>query len=253
MVIHAMLSGIPDYTAEPLSTQCTFALSTAEHACFGISPFNSYFSTERITHLVGWAASTFGSFHIFVPDVPAAYTLEALGYPPDRAENKARRQANYLRNKITRALEVARIPHPTTLLLDWSSLRGNAHYGSLLAKAHGLFDSDENFRAACLDASHWVLDKRLPTDTQITTAQLLLAARYFLSELPLFTDTAGIVGTGSSVFCYHQAIPFLRRLYKHELPWKPSPSQGFVVLSAADDIPAQHSHDSAMSSGESSG
>ncbi len=252
MVIHAMLSGFPGYTAEPLPTQCTFALSTAEHACLGISPFNSYFSTERITHLVGWAASTFGSFHIFVPDVPAAYTLEALGYPPGRAKHKARRQANYLHNKITRALETARIAQPTTPILDWASLSGNAHYGSLLDKARGLFDSDEDFRAACLDASHWVLDKRLPADTRVTTAQLTLAARYFLSELPLFTDTAGIVGTKTSVFCYHQAIPFLRHLYKHELSWKPSPSQGFVVLSAADDIPAQHSRDSAMSSSESS-
>ncbi len=246
-----MLSGAPDYTAEPLSTQCTLALSTAEHACFGISPFNSYFSTERITHLVRWAASTFRSFHVFVPDVPAAYTLEALGYSSARAKHKARRQANYLRNKIMRALETARLDQSATLILDWVSLSGNARYESLLDAAHRRFDSDEDFRAECLDASHWVLDKRLPADTQVTTEQLTLAARYFLSELPLFTDTSSIVGTESSVFCYHQAVPFLRRLYRHELPWKPSPSQGFVVLKAADDVPSQHNRGSAVSIGES--
>lgn len=180
--------------------------------------FNNYFSTERISHLARWAASTFRSFHVFVPDVPAAYTLEALGYSPRRAKHKARRQATYLRNKITRALETARLDQSATLILDWASLSGNAHYESPLDTAHGLFDNDEDFRAECLDASHWVLDKRLSADTQVTTEQLALAARYFLSELPLFTDTGGIVGTESSVFCYHQAVPFLRRLYRHGPP-----------------------------------
>lgn len=222
------------YTATPLSPRCHHALATAAHACFGISPFNSYFSTARITHLVRWAASTFRSFHLFVPDVPAAYTLEALGYPPERARNKARRQANYLRNKILRALESAEINHPETRILDWTSLTGNTHYGSLLSDAHELFTSHAGFHAACLDASHWVLDKRLPAETPPTTDQLTLAAQYFLAELPLFTDTAGIVGAESSVFCYHQAARFLHRLYQHELPWKPSPRQGFAVL---------HNHD----------
>ncbi|MGP4089377.1 tRNA-dependent cyclodipeptide synthase [Streptomyces sp. KR55] len=35
----------------PLSGRCAEVVERAEHACFGISPFNSYFSTARIREL----------------------------------------------------------------------------------------------------------------------------------------------------------------------------------------------------------
>ncbi len=75
-----------------------------------------------------------------------------------------------------------------------------------------------------------MLENRLPAGSAATDDQLRCAVRYLLAELPLFTDTGGIVGVESSVFCYHQGIGFLQRFYRGELAWKPAEGQGFGVL-----------------------
>jgi cyclo(L-tyrosyl-L-tyrosyl) synthase len=216
--------------ARPLSTGCRQILDQKTHVCLGISPFNSYFTTARIAGLAAWGLREFGAVHLFVPDVPAAYTLEALGYSPERAANKARRQGQYLRNKILRALVGIGVPEPERLVLDWQRLADIPRYHELLAAAHRLFDADKVFRAACLEASAWVLDNRLPDGATATEAQRISAVRYLLAELPLFADAAGITGQESSVFCYHRSIPFLHDLYHRRLPWTPAAGQGFAVV-----------------------
>ena len=61
--------------SEALSPNCNSIYAEKEHVCFGISPFNSYFSEARIRELAIWGQSNFKAMHFFVPDVPAANTL----------------------------------------------------------------------------------------------------------------------------------------------------------------------------------
>lgn len=216
------------FDAQPLTAGCRAPWEQAEHACLGISPFNSYFTSERITSLLRWARARFRHVHLFVPDRAAAYTLEALGYPSARAHRKAHRQARYLHNKINRALEAAGRTDHERPVLDTPTLDTNPQYATLLHQAHARFATDAAFRDACLDASRWILSTR--TAGEPTSEQLRSAARYFLAELPLFLDTPGIVGAASSVFCYHQAPAFLHSLYRRELPCWVNPHQGFVTV-----------------------
>lgn len=218
------------FDVEPLTENCGIVLQKASHACIGVSPFNSYFSTERLTALAGWALSEFDSCHFFVPDAAAAYTLEALGYTPERSRHKAQRQGQYVHNKVATALRTLGVEEPAELIWGMERLSGNARYRELLDTAHALFGGDDAFRAACLDASHWVLDRKLPPGTLPTQEQLLLAVRYFLAELPLFVDSAGIAGTSASMFVYHHRVNFLERFYRNELSWSPVPGQGFLVV-----------------------
>lgn len=139
--------------AVPLCCRCRPHLDSGEHACFGISPFNGHFTRERVAALAAWGRRQFRSMHFFVPDVPAAATLEALGYSPERAESKARRQANLVRNKIRAALRGVGVDDPDHSILDWAALTGNERFRDLLATATGLFVADEGFRAACLEAT----------------------------------------------------------------------------------------------------
>nr|WP_248868108.1 tRNA-dependent cyclodipeptide synthase [Streptomyces halobius] len=67
-----------------------------------------------------------------MPDTAAAFTLEALGYAPDKAAWKARRQGQYVRNKITRALSEAGIGAPDALILDGQALARKPDYQELL-------------------------------------------------------------------------------------------------------------------------
>ncbi|CAL9509535.1 Cyclo(L-tyrosyl-L-tyrosyl) synthase [Actinosynnema sp. ALI-1.44] len=220
----------PTVMTTPLTEHCAGPLASARHVCLGVSPFNSYFSVERIVELARWAMASFEHYHFFVPDRAAAFTLEALGYDPARARGKARRQGQYVVNKVCRALVDLGVHHPERHVLDGAALAENPCYQRLLMNAHDLFEQDETFAGHCLDATRWVLDRKLPDGEVPSEAQLRSAVRYFLAELPLFVDTPAIVGVSGSVFAYHQRVKFLELLYARELAWQPHPGQGFVLL-----------------------
>ncbi|GLZ36939.1 tRNA-dependent cyclodipeptide synthase [Actinokineospora sp. NBRC 105648] len=216
--------------AAPLTESCARPLASREHVCIGVSPFNSYFSVQRIADLARWARRSFDSFQFFVPDRVAAHTLRALGYPPERAEHKAARQGQYVHNKICRALAEVGITDVAGYILDSATLLGNSAYQRLSLRVHTEFADNPEFAEQCMQASGWVLEKRLPAGTPATREQLTHAVRYFLAEIPMFLDTVAIAGVSSSVFAYHQRVGFLERLYQHELALTPHPAQGFVVL-----------------------
>ncbi|MEU0042763.1 tRNA-dependent cyclodipeptide synthase [Streptomyces werraensis] len=222
-----------DVVATPLSASCAEVLARAEHACIGVSPFNSYFSVARIRQIADWATRRFARVDFFVPDRPSAYTLEALGYALARAEWKARRQGQYTRNKIRAAVEGVDVGECVTRVLGWAELQGVAAFGQLHAEGHALYERDDGFRAACREVSTWVLAGRLPDGQAPEAAHIDSAVRYVLAELPLFLDTPAIVQAEASVFCYHQPPQVLRRLYERELVRHPAAGQGFAVITMA--------------------
>lgn len=216
----------------PLTHSCSDALSLGHHVVLGISPFNSYFSETRIQQLAAWGLRHFTSIHLFVPDVPAAYTLEALGYAPNKAEKKARRQANYLRNKILRALAGLEVPpnQAAEIIVFSDRLVTNKPYQHKLQVCKQAYHTHPSFRNACHEAARWVLQNHISSEASVTPAMLETAARYLLAELPLFIDSVSILGRPSSVFCYHQSTAFLQQLYEGRFPVPVSPGQGFVRL-----------------------
>lgn len=209
----------------PLTESCFRAFEKKEHICFGISPFNSLFSQGYLEALVRFAQEHFKSFHFFLPDEPTIYTLEALGYEPDKARKKMKKQINWLRNKIEKAFEVRGVK-TSDHLLDWSALEKNKRFTDELDQVYQLFDSNEEFRNLCLESSRWVLQNKMEED-RIDEACLLSAVKYFLSEIPLFSATNKIAGYENSLFCYHQSIDFHQKLYSSELDYRPEPGQGY--------------------------
>jgi len=220
-------------TVEPLSDGCAAVVERGEHACFGISPFNSYFSTERIRDLAAWGLARFERVDFFVPDAPSAFTFEALGYEPEKAAWKARRQGQYTRNRISTALGSLGVAEDGARVLGWAELEGNAAFGRLHEDGLRRYAEDAQFRDACREASGWVLAGKLPAGQRPDAEQVEQAVRYFLAELPLFLDTPSIVDAGISVFCYHQPPDVLRRLYAGELGRRPAAGQGFAVVTPA--------------------
>lgn len=223
---------------EPLTAECARVHPDASDVCIGVSPFNSYFSVERLINLARWGLREFGTCHFFVPDELAAYTLEATGYAPNKARQKAWRQGRYVYNKVRTALESLDVPDPERLIMDMQRLRANDVYVELFNDVQNMFDTDPDFERACLDASHWVLDKKLPEGQVPTEEQLRSAVRYFLAELPLFAGSGRIVGQPSSMFVYHQRVDFLEKFFNRELSLWPNNGQGFLVVHQEENQPA---------------
>jgi cyclo(L-tyrosyl-L-tyrosyl) synthase len=219
--------------ANPVTARCTELFDCRTHAVIGISPFNSYFSEARILELAHWASRNFTAFHLYVPDKAASLTLEALGYSPERAEKKARRQANYLQNKIVRALcTLGLATEVDDILLNSDALTDHSDYLALLAQFEALFLCDNEFREGCLDSAEWVLEKHPDRKGDLTPAAIALGARYFLAEMPFFLNTPRILGVQHSVFCYHQCPRFLRELLEKERGGAVSLNQGFVEIAS---------------------
>lgn len=217
---------------QAVTTSCSDAFEKREHICFGISPFNSYFSETRIQELARWGKKEFRSMHFFVPDAPSVFTLEALGYDAEKAAWKARRQSQYLFNKITKALSSIGIDSVSAheMILNWEVLIQNPAYVSAYQKTLELFEDDSGFRKACIEATTWVLEGRLAPGTIADEAQKAHAVKYLLAEIPLFIDTVSIACVSSSVFSYHQCIAFIADLIAGKFHCKRHPHQGFVVL-----------------------
>ncbi len=218
--------------AHPVTENCHRHFQTKSHICFGISPFNSYFSEERIRDLALWGKREFDSMHFFVPDVPSAYTLEALGYDSEKAAWKARRQTQYLHNKIERALKGIGFSQIDAweMILNWERLSKNARFQELYEQTKDHFDNNPKFQASCLEASKWVLERRVPDADALDVSVLKSAVRYLLAEMPLFLDAGGIVGRASSVFCYHQCPRFIEALFQGKHPLRVSEGQGFLIV-----------------------
>ena len=220
---------------KPITDNCRRNYDNRTHICFGISPFNSYFSEARIHSLCEWGLQNFSSMHLFVPDVPSAYTMEALGYSPEKSAWKAKRQANYLHNKIFRVLKNLGVTgdHAYHMVLDWEKLSVNSRYQYHLREVHELFEIDADFKRVCLESSRWVMERKIENMDLLNDQALALAVKYFLTEIPLFANTPEILGIESSVFCYHQVIPFLENLYQGKMAKKVSPAQGYIQLEPA--------------------
>ncbi len=227
-----------DIKVLPVTPNCRNRFVEREHVCFGISPFNSYFSEQRIQALAAWGLKNFERVDFFMPDGPSAFTLEALGCDPEKADWKARRQGRYLKNKIIRALSNLGVQHTAAdaAILNWDRLCESESYTVLHKQVVDHYNIDAGFHEACLEASRWVLEKRVADTAQLTKETLVSAVRYLLAEIPLFIDCASIVGVPGSVFAYHQCPDFIVQLLEGIYPVQVSPKQGFIVIEMDESL-----------------
>ena len=214
-----------------LTPRCARLHGDSAPIVLGISPFNSYFSEQLIYEIADWASVAGSDYYLYIPDGPTIFTLLAMGYEENKARRKARRQNNYLENKIYRALgrlgqtdeEIAR------RMLNSKRLDTDSVYQDILAQVHDLWRKDESFKQGCIDTAQWVLLSQGKQQNAWDKAALELAARYFLAELPLFLRSPEVINSRSAIFCYHQCPGFVRTLYKQGGYGLLHDQQGFVI------------------------
>lgn len=221
------------FVTEPLTARCREIAARQEHACVGVSLFNSYFKRARVAELCHWATAGYEAVQFHVPDTPSEFTLRALGMPPDKARRRAHENGLKMRNRITAGIGALGLPCTEDHILNWRFLRANGSFQALHHVVLAHFEDDPAFRDLCLRESRAVLAHRTPPGSAAPTdGQVRTAVRYFLADIPLLVDTPAVVGVGSSVYCYHRTTPFVEALYGGDLPIRPSPRQGYVVVRA---------------------
>ncbi len=214
-----------------VTPRCARLHSKSAPIVLGISPFNSYFSEQVILEIAEWASAVARDYYLYIPDGPTIFTLQAKGYEENKARRKSRRQNNYLKNKIYRALgklgqtdkEIAK------RLLNSKRLDTDSAYQRILAQLHDLWQRDKSFKQGCVSTARWVLQNQQRQQMAWSNASLELAAQYFLAELPLFLRAPEIINSSSAVFCYHQCPGFVRTLYERGAYGLLHETQGFII------------------------
>lgn len=186
-------------------------------ALIGISPFNSYFSTEKILKICEWINSRYNDFAIFIPDEISRYTFEALGYTESRIGRKIKKQDNYTLNKTYTALSYFYNNHPQKKdqirVHTISQLKHEKSFQDIYHIYSHKFVSDKQFRQNCLEVTEWVLLNNNAKDHKIEEFHKNIAAQYFLTELPILTNATNILKVESCDFVYHSIPKFLKQLY----------------------------------------
>lgn len=219
----------------PINESSKIILEKGEFALLGVSPFNSYFSVEKIVDSLDTILNNFMDFAIFIPDQISSFTLEALGYEKNRINYKTRKQDNYLKNKVYRALEIVKnrkaidISNKVVILSNLFDDNAYIHcYDTIIS----LLENDINFRQGCLDTSSWIITNHSKyqnlTSSGLEAKSLIIAVQYFLKELPLFLCAPKILAVDSCCFIYPNIPPFLANIYNSD---KLSlENQGFAII-----------------------
>ena len=214
--------------AYPATKNCELVYEEKKHLVLGISPFNSYFSVERISVLSHWAINNFESFSLFVPDQPVVYTLMALGYDEPKAIKKARKQTDFLKTRCLKSLLDINISEKEAegIMLDFNYLNANESYRQALKYYEDKYTSDSDFQKNCLETSEQVIKNKVE---DISRSSLEIAVKYLLAEMPLFFNSAGILNKKSAMFCYKDCAPFIKVCFEQKSGFVPD-HQGYLII-----------------------
>lgn len=201
------------------------------HALILASPFNSYFSRNRVCQIVSWCVKAYEQVDVFVADQLSVYTLTALGYDKTQAERKARLEGNRLRRKALVALEAAGAPQSEARVFGMERLGDNEVYRRSLERVKDAYSIDKAFRKECGVAARAVLRRHEHADgVSPRIGQVKIAEQYLIDETPLLIDGPSIFHLPAMAVVYHRLPEYWRRLYAGQFSIRPDPRQEFVVL-----------------------
>ncbi len=220
------------FNTSPVGSLSTRLLREGHHALIGISPFNSYFSFEKIKLLIKWARQNFDNFTIFYPDTISAHTLAAIDRSEDDVKRKVKKTDRDMINRIKRALSELNYDDSEIqkIFVTFTQIQNIPRYIELLDSFNNKFKSDPEVRNLCLGLAQEVIKNNTDND-KIDEDKLIEASNYVIKECAFLVDVPAIFNVTSSVIVYHditifsviQRMSFLFNMEKI--------NQGMVMLS----------------------
>lgn len=195
------------FNAVPIGSSSAKLFKEGEHALIGISPFNGYFSAEKIKLIIKWTKEHFKSFTVFYPDTLSAHTLAPMGYTKEKIAEKVKRADINITNKIKNALteleysdsEIQRI------LVKFTQIQEHPRYLELLKTFKYKFEHDKEVRDLCINLAEAVV-KNNGKDVVADQEKIDEAAMYIIKECSFLLDIPTIFNVNSAVFIYHDVF-----------------------------------------------
>lgn len=205
-------------------------------AIVAISPFNSYFSAEKISEIFDWTNEYYEDFDIFFPDEISKYNLEAQGYDLAKVHQKVIKQDKYMMNRINTCLDkfYEKNPHKKNIAIHTiTNLKENQLYKDLYQNYLSMFYNNREFRTSCQNVVESYLESNFQRREIVISdfekdIAVYTASQYLLLELPVMINMADIIKVKSCDYVYHDITLFLKQLSADEVIMPQN--QGFLVL-----------------------
>lgn len=206
-------------------------LQRGDHALFGVSTGNSYFSRRRLTDAISWALAHFDLVDVIHADLYLDTMCEAFGYPKQDARKSAAKQLRGVRSRIQGALEDIGKEADRVRARPLSDFIEDPAYQEVRARTRRATRTDMELRAVRDEMAYQFLSKRLESGAFPTTLQVRTAQDYVDAELPFFVDSPAILGVASSVHCYHSVLALGRLLFSDRAAGlRPAGNQGYAIV-----------------------
>ncbi|WP_079198914.1 tRNA-dependent cyclodipeptide synthase [Streptomyces sp. CB02115] len=172
----------------------------------GLSPFNSFYSTQTVTALCQSAATSFSDVHVVLPGAPeSALRYITAGKEPRHAVQRSKRVIHNMRNVARRTLADCGVSDTDARVHVMTRFASHPRY----QKSRARIESAYRTQAPMREAVHAMTRTALATssDSDPTPAQIELNTRYIFAEAPLLLDAAGMLARPSTLFVYHRRVP----------------------------------------------
>ncbi|MEZ0095189.1 tRNA-dependent cyclodipeptide synthase [Streptacidiphilus sp. EB129] len=214
----------------PHTGDCARIYARADHVLIGVSPGNSYFTSDRLAELARWSLGHFEAVDFVYADLHVDAMFEATGYTAEHAAKRAAKEVKAVRRRIAKGLDEAEAPSERVRVHALSEFAGSAEYRELHAEVLHALAVDREFQLAAEDMVRQVVGGRTPDDEAMSAAQRQAGLDYLAAELPFFLDTPAILGVPTSVGCYHKTLPLVNVLYTRQEGLRAADGQAYAVV-----------------------
>lgn len=220
----------------PFGSNSEDVLERRDHALFGVSTGNSYFSRRRLAKALSWAAANFSAVDVVYADMHLESMCEALGYGRVEARRSAGKQIRGVKRRIKGALEDIGRAAVKVRVRPLSAFSGEPAYSEVRERTREALRLDAELCAARDGMARNFLGKRLGPGSSPSAAQMQASLDYVDAELPFFIDSPRILSVPSSVHCYHALLDLGRLLFRdsRQRGLRPVENQGYAVVDFPD-------------------
>jgi cyclo(L-tyrosyl-L-tyrosyl) synthase len=226
-------------TLTRLTTPRSARTDCSDHVLVGLSPQNGRYKPEYIRQLISWLHPRFRSIDVVIPGFEAAYTLVAAGQRPAQAVQRARRAYRQLRNPAVQTLSDLGVSDAPQHVMSWTRLNANAAYRAALARSRTAYLTDPTIRRACREMTAEVVGNHADRHP-VTAADIDVAVRYVIAEIPLLTHGPSLFGVDGSVFVYHRATPLVAAIAAGDSILTVEPGQAWAVVDHRESNHDEH-------------
>ncbi|MFF2846563.1 tRNA-dependent cyclodipeptide synthase [Streptomyces sp. NPDC058001] len=220
---------------EPYGVRSEVILKQGDHALFGVSTGNSYFSRQRLANAISWAAEHFEVVDVIYADLYLDAMSEAFGYQVADARRSATKHLRGVRRRIQGALEDVGKAADQVRARPLSDFLEEPAYQEVRTRALAALRTDTELRTVRDEMAYQFLAKKLDPGTFPTTKQVQVVLSYVDAELPFFVDSPRVLGVASSVHCYHTVLALGRLLFSDRAAGLgPADNQGYAIVTCQD-------------------